>query len=328
MILSERFEIARNFMNKLWNAARFGMMRLDGYSPAPIDLDALQVEDRWILSRLSTVTADVTRRLDEFSFAETARILYDFTWSDFCSFYVEMLKGRLSDEVQRPQAQRMLVYILDNILRLLHPVMPFITEDIWQHLRAIAPSRGLESPHLAAEALIIAPWPNLAAQWQSSLIESQFALFQGALGALREIRARQNIAPKKEVDCVIRCSQEIADRLNPLAIYFGHLANAKLRSIGPAVELPRQAATIALTEMEIHVDLAGLIDVGAELARLGKEITRIAGLVAGKESKLSSDKFVANAPAEVVQKERESLQQLREQLQMVKVALNSLRSTK
>ena len=328
MILSERFEIARNFMNKLWNAARFGMMRLEGYIPGPIDVDSLQVEDRWILSRLSTVTADATKRLDAFSFAETARVLYDFTWSDFCSFYVEMLKERLADDAQRPQAQRILAFVLDNILRLLHPVMPFITEDIWQHLRTIAPCRGLESPQLASDALINAPWPKLAASWQSPEIETQFALFQSSLGALREIRARQNIAPKKEVECVIRCSQSIAEQLKPLTVYFGHLANAKLRSIGPSVDLPQPAASIALSEMEVHVDLAGLIDVGAEIKRLEKEQSRIASSISGKVAKLSGNKFVANAPADVVQKERDSLAQLKEQLQSVTDALNLLRSKK
>ncbi|MFO0260073.1 MAG: class I tRNA ligase family protein, partial [Planctomycetota bacterium] len=126
-VLSERFEVARNFMNKLWNASRFAMMRLDGFTPGPVDTANLHVEDRWILSRLATTIAAVTNGLDRFAFAEVARTLYDFTWSDFCSFYVEILKERFADESARPQAQRMLAFVLDNILRLLHPIMPFIT---------------------------------------------------------------------------------------------------------------------------------------------------------------------------------------------------------
>ncbi len=322
-VLSERFEVARNFMNKLWNASRFAMMRLEGFTPGPIDTRSLHVEDRWILSRLSTTIEAVTSGLDRFAFAEVARTLYDFTWSDFCSFYVEILKERFADESARPQAQRMLAFVLDNILRLLHPIMPFITEDIWQLLRGFAAHRGLESPEQANEYLVNASWPKLSTSWQNPEIEAQFALFQETLGALREIRARQNIAPKKEISCVIRCDQGTAGRLRPLAIYFGQLANATLGDLGPAVVPPQLGAQVAVGAAEVHVDLTGLINVEAELKRLDKEKIRIEGSIAGKEKMLTNEKYLAAKPEEA-EKIREQLAQLREQLVGVEASLESL----
>ncbi|MFO0262096.1 MAG: valine--tRNA ligase, partial [Planctomycetota bacterium] len=154
-------------------------------------------------------------------------------------------------------------------------------------------------------------------------IEAQFALFQDALGALREIRARQNIAPKKEIACVIRCDQQTAERLRPLAIYFGQLANATLGDLGPAVSTPQLGAQVAVGAAEVHVDLTGLINVEAELKRLEKEKVRIEGSLAGKEKMLSNEKYVAAKPEEA-EKIREQLAQLREQLTAVAGSLETL----
>ncbi len=137
-VVSERFELARNFCNKLWNASRFALMNLEGYKSGSIDSKNLTVEDQWILSRLSTVTMQVTAALEQYKFADAARLLYDFAWDEFCSFYLEMAKSRLQDEKTRPVAQRILAHTLDTILRLLHPMSPFITEDVWQRLNAVA----------------------------------------------------------------------------------------------------------------------------------------------------------------------------------------------
>jgi valyl-tRNA synthetase len=328
LVISERFEVARNFANKLWNAARFAMMRMDGYVPGPIDLEQLTVEDRWLMSRLATVGAQVTHGLQNFSFADTARTLYEFTWQEFCSFYVEMLKDRLSNEQQRPQAQRLLAWALDSILRLLHPIMPFITEEIWQLLKTIAPERGFERAKAANDVLITAPWPEFDAAWRDPQIESQFALFQASLTALREIRARQNIAPRKEVEFVVRCSADIAAKLQPLAGYFPSLAGGKLRAIGPDIAIPQPSATFAEKEFEIFVDLTGLIDVGAEVKRLEKEQSKIEGAIQGKHNKLANEKFIASAPADIVQRERDGLKQLEEQLQTILAALVALRNQK
>src|SRR5262249_16832625 len=151
-------------------------------------------EDRWILSRLATVTEQVTSALERFHFAEAARQLYDFTWDEFCSFYVEMVKTRLADAISRPAAQRILPPVLDTILRLLHPLIPFITEDIWQRLAEAAPIRGLTAPARATDSIMIAPWREADHGPQDPAIESQFAKFQAVLGGLNEVRSRQGIA--------------------------------------------------------------------------------------------------------------------------------------
>ncbi len=144
-VVSERFELARNFANKLWNAARFALMNLQGYTAGEVTDDELVIEDRWLLSRLATVTQQTTEHLEEFHYADAARCLYDFAWDEFCSFYIEMAKDRLADERSKATAQRVLSFALDNLLRLLHPMIPFITEEIWQFLGRIAPQCGLQT---------------------------------------------------------------------------------------------------------------------------------------------------------------------------------------
>ena len=327
-VTSERFEVARNFTNKLWNASRFAMLNLEGYTPSPIQELDLRVEDRWILSRLVTVSINVTESLENYRFAEAARELYDFAWNHFCSFFLEILKDRFADPAQRPHAQRMLVFALDQLLKLLHPVMPFITEAIWQQLNRFAPKRGLESVESAHSHLIGASWPKLDQKWSSGEIETQFARFQSGLGSLREIRARQNLAPKKEVKFSIRCDQAYADSLSPMASYFKSMASAELTSMGPDVVAPQTNATVANDGIEMFVDLDGLIDVGAEIKRLEKEEKKTEGNIVGKEKKLSNEKFVSSAPAEIVQRERDSLAVLKEQLTTIKASLEKLRKQK
>jgi valyl-tRNA synthetase len=323
-VISERFEVARNFVNKLWNASRFAMLNLDGYTAAPIVEEELTIEDRWMLSRLTTVSASVTEKLENFHYGEAARELYDFAWDQFCSFYVEMLKDRFADPAGRPQAQRMLAFTLDSLLRLLHPIMPFITEEIWQNLAKLAPRRGLTNVESASECLIAAPWPVLDQRWQRPDIENQFALYQNTLGALREIRARQNLAPRKQILFSIRCSDDVAESLRPMASYFKSMAAAELTEMGIKIEAPAINAAIPLPEMEIFVDLDGLIDKAAERTRLEKEKAKIEGGIKSKRAKLANQKFTSSAPAEIVERERVGLVQLEEQLKLIDEALAKL----
>ena len=320
-VISERFEVARNFVNKLWNASRFSMLNLEGYTAAPIVEAELTIEDRWILSRLATVTESVTAKFEGFHYAEATRELYDFAWDHFCSFYVEMLKDRFADEALRPHAQRMLTYTLDVLLRLLHPVMPFITEEIWQNLAKLAPERGLKDVASASDCLIAADWPALEASWKNPEIEEQFSIYQKTLGALREIRSRQNLAPKKQVEFSIQCSDSVADALRPMASYFSSMAMAELTEMGEKIEPPATNATLARGDMEIFVNLEGLIDVAAECKRLGKEHSKVLGGIKGKEAKLSNDKFVSSAPPAIVERERAGLKQLQEQLVTIEEAM-------
>jgi valyl-tRNA synthetase len=340
LVVSERFELGRNFCNKLWNAARFALLNLEGYTPGHVDeslrdsdarfgetrpREDLAIEDRWILSRLATVTRDVTEALERYGFADAARSLYGFAWDEFCSFYIEMAKYRLQNEATRAAAQRVLAHTLDVLLRLLHPMIPFLTEEVWQLLAQAAPQRGVPTPSKPAESVMIAPWPEADLTRQDATIESRFARFQEVLRGVREIRSRQNIQPKTKIDFVVRCEAEIAELLRPMEPYFGTLAGARARAMGPDVTPPSPAANFSLTGMEVFVDLADLIDVKAEIAKNEKEKQRLGGLIEAKEKKLANEGFLARAPADVVQKERDGLADLHQQLQAIQTFLDQLR---
>jgi valyl-tRNA synthetase len=323
-VVSERFELARNFCNKLWNASRFVLLNLEGFEPGTIAPAEFKLEDHWILSRLSTVTQQVTADLENYRYADAARTLYDFAWSEFCGFYVEMAKDRLTDDQTRPMAQRILAHTLDVLLRLLHPMIPFITEGVWELLVRVAPCRGLPLPCESSRILLQADWPAYQKEHQNAEMEEQFARFQQVLGALREIRSRQGVAPKQGVRFSVRCDHETVNLLRPMQAYFGSMAMAQNTGCGPDCQPPRASAQVSLPGMEVFVDLAGLIDVEAEIARNKKELDRIRGMIQGKEKKLSNASFVQRAPKDIVAREQESLEQLRTQQKKVQAALDAL----
>jgi valyl-tRNA synthetase len=324
LVLSERFELGRNFCNKLWNAARFALLNLEDYSPAPVSESDLAVEDRWILSRLATVTGETTTALETYRYGDAARVLYDFAWNEFCSFYVEMAKGRLQDATARPVAQRVLAHTLDALVRLLHPMIPFITEDIWQRLGDAAPVRGLLAPLAAAESVMIASWPEVEGQRQDAEIESRFAKFQEVLKGLRDIRSRQNIPPKAKMKFAVRCDEVFAKLLKPMEPYFESMAGATATGWGAGMTAPETSANFFAAGAEVFVDLADHIDLDAELARQTKERERLAGAIAQKERQLSNENFVSRAPAAVIEKERASLVQLKELLIAAEAAIAKL----
>lgn len=324
LVLSERFEVARNFTNKLWNAARFAILNLEGYTPEAVDPETLPLEDRWILSRIATVTRTVTESLDRFEFSEAARTLYEFAWDDFCSFYVEILKDRFADPASRPVAQRVMAHVLDTLLRLLHPIKPFLTEEIWQKLAQWAPARGL-TPEQASESVTIASWPKVDEQLIAPEIEAQFARFQTVLGAIREVRSVRNIPPKADLSFVARCDPSTVELLAPMAPYFASMARATSQGWGQDGEIPHPNATAALPGIELYIDLKGFINEAEERARLSKELEKLVGMCKSKEAKLSNESFTSRAPAEVVQREREHLSQMQEQMKTLEEAIAALK---
>ena len=318
-VVSERFETARNFVNKLWNAARFAMMNLDGYQAKAVEVDSLPLEDRWLLSRLATVTRQVTEGLKEYRYAEASRLLYDFAWDDFCSFYVEIAKPRLADTEKRATTQSVMAHGLDTLLRLLHPTMPFVTEAIWEHLNQLAPERGLTALKKKSRFIMQASWPNAETSHFDPSIERQFSEFQEVVGAIRRIRASQNIAPKETVPVAIRCSESSRALLEPMKDSFISLTQADVIAMGPEVTPFETDAPLAIPSMdiEVHVDLEKFIDLDAELARLDKLMNQLTKQISGKEAKLNNENFVSRAPEDVVQRERDSLDELRGQQESV-----------
>jgi valyl-tRNA synthetase len=327
-VVSERFELARNFCNKLWNASRFALMNLEGFTPGKLGDNELLLEDKWIFSRLATLTKQVTDALAEYHYADAARALYDFAWDEFCSFYVEMVKNRLQDESQRAVAQRVLAHTLDTLLRLLHPMIPFLTEDVWHRLAEVAPSRGVDNIATASESIMVAPWPEFDVNCQNAEIEAQFTQFQQVLRAIRDIRMRQNVPPKTRLDFSVRCETAIAELLRPMEPYFSSMAGATAKAWGPEVQPPALSANVTASGMEVFVDLAGLIDVEAEFARKKQEMEKLVGYIAAKQKKLENKSFVDRAPADVVQKERDSLNELLFQLEAIIKSLEDLAKAK
>lgn len=337
---SERFEIGRNFANKLWNAARFLLMNFEGYTPEAIRLTPaacgsapasampqaaeLPLEDRWILSRLATTTQAVTEQLEGYHFSEAARTIYDFTWSEFCDWYVEMSKGRLRETTSRPLAQRVLVGILDSILRLVQPIMPFVAESIWQVLNEAAFERGLPAPEPSTESVVIAPWPAFPASWQDPAMEKRIARMQELVRGVREVRNRYSVDPKQGLDVYVRCQANVADDFKALAPFITMLAGVGKLECGEVTK-PKQAATHIDPEFEAYASLVGLIDVAAEIKRLEKQLAEKQRHMQGARAKLDNASFTSKAPPEVVKQQEDLVADLQAQIKVIEENLRELR---
>ncbi len=323
---SERFEMGRNFANKLWNAARFLLMNLDGYAPEALLLDELPIEDRWVLSRLATTTKAVTEQLEGYHFADVARTLYDFTWSEFCDWYVEMSKGRLRDPEKRAAAQRVLAGVLDTILRLVQPVMPFVAESIWQALGEAAFERGLPAPEPSAESVVIAAWPELPEAWQDADMERRIARMQDLVRAVREVRNRYQIDPRTPLNTFVRCGEAVAEDFRQLAPFIAALAGVGGLECSASVGKPPQSASHVHPDFEAYIPLKGLIDVDKEIARDEKQREQLGKLLQAARAKLTNESFLSKAPPEVVQEQRDRVAELEKQLQAIEDNLRDLRS--
>jgi valyl-tRNA synthetase len=310
---SERFEQGRTFPNKVWNAARFALMNLEGYTPGPVDLAGLPVEDRWILSLLSTTARAATAGLEGFQFSEVARVLRDFTWNDFCDWYLEFLKGRFRDPEARPTAQRVLAAVLDGLCRLLHPVVPFLTEQVWQTLGQVAPVRGVPEPTTAAESVCIAAWPDYPASWADPEAESVVALWQEVTKTLRNLRAERNVPREAKIEPILVASGTTAARLEAGAPFIRALAPAARLTVTAAAQRPAECAVAVLPEVEVILPLATLIDRDAEAARHRKTLADIDKQLTGHLAKLHNAAFVANAPPAVVESARAKVAELQAQ---------------
>ncbi|WP_457787834.1 valine--tRNA ligase [Pseudomonas sp. PL-6] len=300
-----RVEGYRNFCNKLWNAANFVIENTDGQDTGvngePVDLSPV---DRWIISALQRCEQDVTRHLDAFRFDMAAQALYEFIWDEYCAWYLELVKPVLWDEnapIERQRGtRRTLVRVLEVILRLAHPFMPFITEEIWQRIKALAGKDGA--------TLMLQPWPVAAEERIDAAAEADIEWVKQLMLGVRQIRGEMKISMAKRIDIIVQ--NAAASDLRRLAD-FEPLLNklAKLESVRvlAAGEEAPMSATALVGEMQVLVPMAGLIDKDAELARLDKEIARLQGEVQRVGGKLANEGFVAKAPAEVLDKERAKL---------------------
>jgi valyl-tRNA synthetase len=300
-------------------------MNLDGYTPAAVDVAKLPVEDRWILSRLAATAAAVTEQLEGYHFADVARTIYEFTWSEFCDWYVEMSKGRLKDPVGRAVAQRVLVGVLDALLRLVQPVMPFVAESVWQALKEVAPERGLPKPAKAAESVCVAPWPACPPEWRDPDVEARIGRMQKLVGGIREVRNTYTVDPKAELAMSVKCGPEVAADFRALEPFIVQLAGVGTFECGPDAAKPAQPVGIVQPDVEAYVSLVGLIDVGKEVQRLEKQIAEKRKHLQATRAKLGNAGFVERAPAEVVQQQRELVVELENQIRTLESNLRELR---
>ena len=314
---SPRTESARAFVTKIWNASRFVLGNLDGFTPG--EPRAVSQADAWIFSRLAKLSAEVTKDIETYQFGEMARELHTFFWNEFCDWYIEFSKASLREEGDaRLQTQRNLVYVLDNALRLLHPAMPFVTEAIWENV-----------PHAEGEApaLMMAKWPE--PESLASLVDEEseraVSLLCDVVSAVRSTRARYGISPKQELPVVLRAGFENARVLEGLKSQIISMARASELSIVPSdAHKPAESACVVAHGCEVYCVLTGLIDFEAERARLTKERATLQKDEAKFAKKLSNPGFLAKAAPEIVEKDTAKLAELRDKLARVEEQLAEL----
>ncbi|HEX9037799.1 MAG TPA: valine--tRNA ligase [Ktedonobacterales bacterium] len=306
----------RNFANKIWNASRFVIGQTEGVAggiPILASLMPKTLADRWILSRLARLTSDVTRLMEEYQFGEAGRRIFDFIWSEYCDWYLEIAKGQLQDARLRASTAHILRSALDTALRLLHPFMPFLTEEIWQHLWSDTPEG--ERP---ATALIIAEWPSLdgaaLASLASAATEDDFSLLQAIITGIRDTRKRINDTrdeqglPKLNRVSALLVGGKRTTLLRQQSGLIERLAGTESPDIERKLaEKPTQAMSLVTGGVEIYVPVADLFDIERELARLDARIEAARGAVERSRKMLANEQFVTRAKPEVVQKERDTL---------------------
>ncbi|MBR3792188.1 MAG: valine--tRNA ligase, partial [Clostridia bacterium] len=302
----ERVEASRNFANKIWNASRFTLMNLDIEENKLPDASELQLEDKWILSKYNTLVKEVTDNLDNFELGIAVQKLYDFLWDNFCDWYIELVKPRLFDK-ENPTAktaQYVLTYVLSNTMKLLHPFMPFITEEIWQHL-----------PH-EGESIMISDFPKYDEKLNFFDEEKQTEMIMSAVVAIRNRRAEMNVPPSKKAQVIIVTDK--ADIFEKGTAYFEKLASAQNVEIKSTKDgIDANAVNIVVDGAEIFMPLGELVDKEKELERLNKEKTKLEGEIKRVEGKLNNQGFVAKAPQKLIDEEKEKGEKYKEMLQKV-----------
>ena len=300
-----KLEASRNFCNKLWNASRFILGNIEEESNLDLSRARLATEDRWILSRLNHMIANVDSLMTDFQFGEALRQIHDFVWGEFCDWYIEISKLRLKDKGNSPLP--VLVHVLDSSLRLLHPAMPFITEEIWQNLRPMLSGKS-------AESIMIASYPTADPSAIDDDIEKQMAIVIDIVRAIRNTRSELHVEPAKWIEAIIAAT-DLKPAIKAQAQAIEILARARpLTIIDTAQQRPDKAKTIVLNGAEVILPMAGMIDMDAERTRLQKEIAGCEGEIARLGGRLADEKFTSKAPSHVVEREREKLTALKDKL--------------
>ncbi|MFC4737459.1 valine--tRNA ligase [Bacillus daqingensis] len=312
----EKVEANWNFGNKIWNASRFALMNLDGLSFEDMDLSGPKtIADEWILTRLNETITHVTKYIDAYEFGEVGRSLYNFIWDDFCDWYIEMAKLPLNgdDEQAKHTTRSVLAYVLDQTMRLLHPFMPFITEEVWQHL-----------PH-EGESITRASWPEENPYGNDQAVKDM-QLLQEIIRSVRNTRAELNVPMSREITLHVKAADEhVKEQLERGQAYLERFCNPSELLIGTELEAPEKSMSSVLSGVELYMPLAGLLDLDAEVKRLEKEVKRLDGEVTRVEKKLSNKGFTDKAPEHVVEEEKRKQKDYAEQWEKVQARLEELK---
>lgn len=313
---TDKMDAAWNFINKIWNASRYVLMNVGDLTLDNLSIGQdLTLADRWILARLQTTIADVNRLFERFEFGEAGRILYSFIWDDYCDWYIEMTKEQLQDkEAANTTTKSILVFVLDQFLRLLHPIMPFVTEEIWQQIGG------------QDKSIVVADYPRVMEAYQDSKVEAQMAQLMELIRAVRTIRNEMNTPLSKPVDLYIKVQDATGQALlEANQAYIKRFCNPAQLLISQAPEHPEEVVTQVLSFAEILMPLKGLIKLEDELARLEGEQAKLEKEVARIDGKLSNEKFVSRAPEHVVAEERNKRQGYLSQLKTVKERIQQVK---
>jgi valyl-tRNA synthetase len=313
----EKVEATWNFANKIWNASRFALMNMNGLTFEEIDLSGEKsVADKWILTRLNETIQEVTKLVDKYEFGEVGRILYNFIWDDFCDWYIEMAKLPLygDQEEAKLTTRSILAYVLDQTMRLLHPFMPFITEEIWQAL-----------PH-QGESITVSSWPTVNPELSDEGAAAEMKLLVDIIRAVRNIRAEVNTPMSKQIRLQIKAKDEkISNILEKNRSYLERFCNPSELIIGTAINNTEKAMTAIVTGAELSLPLEGLINIEEEVKRLEKELDKFEKEVERVEKKLSNEGFVKKAPESVIEEERQKQKDYIEKRDTVRLRIEELK---
>ncbi|MFT0745569.1 valine--tRNA ligase [Synechococcus sp. RC10B2] len=318
---SASVEAARNFANKIWNASRFVLLNLEGQTPAQLGSpapEALELADRWILSRLHSTATQVIEELEAYGLGEGARLLYSLIWDDFCDWYIELVKPRLrrEDPTSKRTAQQVLASVLETILRLLHPWMPHITEEVWQLLTQAN----------QATSISVQPYPTPDPSWVNPQLEREFGLVTQLITSLRNLRAEAGLKPHQTITALLVTEDpEEQQILTAAQAYIRELAKVEsLEITGSLARDPKQVAAAVVGTVQVVVPLAGLVDVEALRAKVQKDLAKLQKEAQGIRARLENPNFLSRANPEVVQASREQLAELEAQMQLLQARMEKL----
>ena len=293
---SKGLEVGRNFVNKLWNASRFILMNIDDDMSDDFSENNLKLPELWILHRLQFAIDRINKYLNNFNFNEAAKVIYEFTWNDYCDWYIEISKTRFKkdNESYTNTVKSVSKYVLKNIIILLHPYSPFVTEEIWSKLKK----------HNDSD-LIVKDWPKIENKWINKSLEDEMEILKSLISSIRTIRSQMNVPPNKLCKMIVQCNSEQKSILNSHSLIIKSLAKIETIEMTEDSKKPSQSATAIVDNMEIFIPLKGIIDFDIEKKRLQKRIKELNNHLIGANSKLKNKEFLKRAPKNIVDREKE-----------------------